>query len=685
MLEAFSPAVRAWFAASFPEPTRPQIDGWPAIVGGGHTLVCAPTGSGKTLTAFLASIDRLCTTEPADPKQRTRVLYISPLRALAFDVEKNLRAPMMGIGLAAERLGVPFREPTVAMRTGDTSPRDRQLLIRHPVDLLITTPESLYLMLTSSAADTLVNVDTVIIDEIHAMATTKRGAHLMLSLERLEAITAVSPQRIGLSATQRPLEEVAHFLGGHGPDGGRRPVSIIDAGMRKQMDVDVVVPVEEMGNIWESVYPAVLAQVLAHRSTIIFCNARRQAERLAANLNELAGDELVKAHHGSLAREQRVIIEDELKRGLLRGIVATSSLELGIDMGAVDLVIQVESPGAVSRGMQRVGRAGHSVGEPSRGTLYPKHRGDLLEAAVVAQRMVTGQIETTRFLRNPLDVLAQQIVAHVAVHPECTVESVAALARRCANFAELSDDLLHNVLDLLSGRYPSDEFNELRPRLVWDRTAGTLRAREGSKRLAVTSGGTIPDRGLFGVFLPDGTRVGELDEEMVYESRPGETFMLGASTWRIEDITFERVTVTPAPGRAGQDAVLARRPPRSAVGARPGPRCLSARDAIAGPRGGRAAVDERLLPRPFCSRQRGGLPRRAGSGHWRRARRSHGGDRAVPRRDRRLAGVHPHTVRHAGSRAVGDGHRTPPARALRHADRDDVERRRHRAAPPRGG
>ncbi|MEP7112111.1 MAG: DEAD/DEAH box helicase [Ilumatobacteraceae bacterium] len=552
VLEAFSPAVRAWFAASFPVPTTPQIDGWPSILSGNHTLVCAPTGSGKTLTAFMASIDRLCTTEAADPKRRTRVLYISPLRALAFDIEKNLRAPLMGIGLAAERLGVPFHQPTVAMRTGDTSPRERQKLIRHPVDLLITTPESLYLMLTSSVADTLVNVDTVIIDEIHAMATTKRGAHLMLSLERLEAITARPPQRIGLSATQRPLEEVAHFLGGHGPDGARRRVNIIDAGIRKQMEVEVVVPVEEMGNIWESVYPAVLAQVLAHRSTIIFCNARRQAERLAANLNELAGDELVKAHHGSLAREQRVVIEDELKRGVLRGIVATSSLELGIDMGAVDLVIQVESPGAVSRGMQRVGRAGHSVGEPSRGTLYPKHRGDLLEAAVVAQRMVTGQIETTRFLRNPLDVLAQQIVAHVATHPECTVESVGALVRRCANFAELSDDLLYNVLDLLSGRYPSDEFNELRPRLVWDRTGGTLRARDGSKRLAVTSGGTIPDRGLYGVFLPDGTRVGELDEEMVYESRPGETFLLGASTWRIEEITFERVTVTPAPGEQGK-------------------------------------------------------------------------------------------------------------------------------------
>ena len=377
VLEAFSPAVRAWFAASFPSPTTAQVDGWPSILSGAHTLVCAPTGSGKTLTAFLASIDRLCTTEPADPKRRTRVLYISPLRALAFDVEKNLRAPMMGIGLAAERLGVPYHQPTVAMRTGDTSSRDRQALIRHPVDLLITTPESLYLMLTSSAADTLVNVDTVIIDEIHAMAATKRGAHLMLSLERLEAIAAHPPQRIGLVGHPAPT-------GGGGSFPRRSPRRRL-AGDRSPSSTPACAsrwkstwssPLEEMGGIWESVYPAVLAQVLAHRSTIIFCNARRQAERLAANLNELAGEELVKAHHGSLAREQRVVIEDELKRGQLRGIVATSSLELGIDMGAVDLVIQVESPGAVSRGMQRVGRAGHSVGEPSRGTLYPKHRGD---------------------------------------------------------------------------------------------------------------------------------------------------------------------------------------------------------------------------------------------------------------------------------------------------------------------
>ncbi len=590
VLEAFSPAVREWFATSFPEPTPPQVQGWPAIVGGAHTLICSPTGSGKTLTAFMSSLDRLITTEAPPVKQRTRVLYVSPLRALAFDVEKNLRAPLAGIGLAAERLGLAFNEPVVAMRTGDTSAKERQQLARKPPDLLITTPESLYLMLTSSVRDTLVNVDTVIIDEIHALAPTKRGAHLMLTLERLEEITKTPPQRIGLSATQRPLEETARFLGGQS-QGQPRPVTIVDTGVRKTLDISVVVPVEDMGDlgrlsepgeltsgpataalaprrnsIWPSVYPRILEQILQHRSTIIFCNARRQAERLAAHLNELAAeqgigvdpetgavrDELVKAHHGSLAREQRVVIEDSLKRGDLRAIVATSSLELGIDMGAVDLVIQVESPGAISRGLQRIGRAGHSVGEPSIGTIYPKHRHDLLETAVVARHMLDGKIESTRYLRQPLDVLAQHIVAHLAISGESTVDTVAAMVRRSAAFADLDDAVFTSVLDLLSGRYPSEEFSELRPRIVWDRLTGTLRPRDGAQRLAVTNGGTIPDRGLFGVFLPDGTRVGELDEEMVYESRPGETFLLGASTWRIEDITFERVVVTPAPGQPGK-------------------------------------------------------------------------------------------------------------------------------------
>ncbi|MFM8794904.1 MAG: DEAD/DEAH box helicase [Acidimicrobiales bacterium] len=598
VLQAFSPAVREWFSTSFPEPTAPQVQGWPAIVGGAHTLICAPTGSGKTLTAFMSALDRLVTSEPPPDRQRTRVIYVSPLRALAFDVEKNLRAPLAGIALAAERLGVPFVEPTVAMRTGDTPARERQALARRPPDLLITTPESLYLMLTSSVRDTLVNVDTVIIDEIHAIAPTKRGAHLMLTLERLEEITARPPQRIGLSATQRPMEEVARFLGGQEPvhDDGSvawqpRPVTIVDTGVRKALHIDVVVPVEDMADlgresapgelhsgpataalaprrtsIWPSIHPRILEQILAHRSTIIFCNARRAAERLAASLNELAAEqgidvdpdtgaargELVKAHHGSLAREQRVLIEDRLKRGDLRAIVATSSLELGIDMGAVDLVIQVESPGAVSRGLQRIGRAGHSVGEPSTGTIYPKHRHDLLETAVVTRAMLDGRIESTRYLRNPLDVLAQQIVAHASVGGEVPLASLTSMVRRCAAFADLGDDVLHGVLDLLSGRYPSEEFSELRPRIVWDRIAGTVRARDGAQRLAVTNGGTIPDRGLFGVFLPDGTRVGELDEEMVYESRPGETFLLGASTWRIEDITFERVVVTPAPGQPGK-------------------------------------------------------------------------------------------------------------------------------------
>ncbi|MGZ5289321.1 MAG: Lhr family helicase [Actinomycetota bacterium] len=579
-LRAFSPAVRAWFEASFDAPTKAQSRGWAAIAAGDHTLILAPTGSGKTLAAFLWAIDRLAVEPPPDADRRTRVVYISPLRALAVDVEKNLRAPLTGIRHAAERLSEPLaHEPVVGVRTGDTPANERRKLLKSPPDILITTPESLYLMLTSSARETLRGVRWVIVDEIHALAATKRGAHLALSLERLDDISETPPQRIGLSATQRPLEEIARFLGGQETDGAARPVTIVDAGHRKPMELTVEVPVDDMaelgavseppqrqpiqlgpagigtspsqGSIWPSIHPRLLELIRAHRSTIVFVNARRLAERLAARLNELAGEELVRAHHGSLAREQRLEVEDALKGGTLRAIVATSSLELGIDMGAVDLVVQVESPGSVASGLQRIGRAGHQVGEPSKGTIFPKFRGDLLEVAVVAERMLAGKIEETRYPRNPLDVLAQQLVAMCAVD-EWRVDDLEAAVRRSANFADLSHDVFLAVLDLLAGRYPSDGFAELRPRLVWDRAGGTVRAREGAGRLAITSGGTIPDRGLFGVFLPDGARVGELDEEMVYESRRGEIFMLGASSWRIEDITYDRVIVSPAPGEPGK-------------------------------------------------------------------------------------------------------------------------------------
>ncbi|MDP9022036.1 MAG: DEAD/DEAH box helicase, partial [Actinomycetota bacterium] len=585
-LEHFSPAVRTWFATTFREPTAAQAAGWPPIAAGDHTLLLAPTGSGKTLAAFLTAIDRMVTTPVPPRDERTRVLYVSPLRALAVDVEKNLRAPLRGAVLAGERMGLELTAPTVAIRTGDTPGRERQTMVRNPPDILITTPESLYLLLTSKARLTLRHVQQVIVDEIHAVAGNKRGAHLALSLERLAALTTCPPQRIGLSATQRPLDEVARFLGGF--DAGHpRPVTIIDAGATKELRVDVVVPVEDMGelgsvvddpfgdpaangstrrSIWPAIQPRLLDLIHAHRSTLIFCNARRLAERLAARLNELERDRraaagdlaadaeppvLVKAHHGSLSREQRTTIEDELKRGSLRALVATSSLELGIDMGAIDLVVQVESPGSVARGLQRIGRSGHRVGEPSRGTLFPKYRGDLLEAAVVVRRMRQALIEETRYPRNPVDVLSQQIVAMAAMD-DWSVDELAALVRRAANFSELSDAALHAVLDLLAGRYPSEEFAELTPRIVWDRVAGVIRGRDSAQRLAVTNPGTIPDRGLFGVFLPDGSRVGELDEEMVYECRAGETFTLGASTWRIEEITFDRVIVTPAPGAPGK-------------------------------------------------------------------------------------------------------------------------------------
>ena len=524
--------------------------------------MAAPTGSGKTLAAFLWCLDRLMS-EPVPPEgERCRVLYVSPMKALAHDVDRNLRSPLVGIGRQLEASGAAPPDINAAIRTGDTPAEARRSMERHPPDILITTPESLFLLLTSAARRILASVRWVIVDEIHSVAATKRGSHLALSLERLCAITKVEPQRIGLSATQRPLEEVARFLGGAG-----REVSIIDAGRLKTMEVKVEVPVEDMSqlksyddsgqssnSIWPAIYPRLLQLIQDHRSTIVFVNSRRLAERIAARINELAEADLVRAHHGSIAREQRLLIEDQLKAGTLRGLVATSTLELGIDMGAVDLVLQVEAPPSVAAGIQRVGRAGHSVGEISRGVIIPKFRGDLLESAAVVEGMLEGRIESTTVPRMPLDVLAQQVVAMCAMD-EWRVDDLAAVVRRAYPYSELGPRSLDSVLDMLSGRYPSDEFAELRPRIVWDRVAGTVRGRAGAQRLAVTNPGTIPDRGLYTVNLvEDGRRVGELDEEMVYESRVGETFVLGASTWRIAEITPSQVLVTPAPGEPGKIA-----------------------------------------------------------------------------------------------------------------------------------
>jgi len=567
-LDSFTPRVRDWFARTFGEPTPAQEQAWPAIAGGRHALISAPTGSGKTLAAFLWALDRLVADpSPAEPaKRHIRLVYVSPLKALGYDVERNLRAPLRGIGA----------DVRVAVRTGDTPQRERREMLRRPPDVLITTPESLYLMLTSQARELFAGTEWVIVDEIHAVAQTKRGAHLAVTLERLAQVAGRDPQRIGLSATQRPLDLVARFL-----VGPTRDCAVVDAGVAKPLDLRIEVPVESMvdpeaplelrsvpggestrRSIWPAIYPELLKLVQAHHTTLVFVNNRRTAERIALRLNDLAAQqageagetvrEIARAHHGSLAREERLVIEDELKAGRLPCLVATSSLELGIDMGAIDLVVQVESPKSVTRGLQRIGRAGHGVGEVSRGRIFPKFRADLVECAVVARRMREGLIEPTVVPRNPLDVLAQQIVAVAAAAGEegVAVEALDDLLRRTLTFAELDRRLLENVLDMLDGRYPSQEFAELRARIVWDRAAGTIRARSGARGLAVANAGTIPDRGQFSVNLPDGRRVGELDEEMVYEARVGQSFLLGATSWRIEEITRDRVVVTPAPGAA---------------------------------------------------------------------------------------------------------------------------------------
>ncbi len=585
-LASFHAPVRGWFEATFPAPTAAQEQGWPPILAGASALLFAPTGSGKTLAAFLAGIDRVMFSPEPKKAERCRILYVSPLKALAADVERNLRAPLAGIARVAEQSGAPFRVPSVAIRSGDTTASDRARIAKAPPDILITTPESLYLLLTSQARSILASVETVIIDEIHSLVPTKRGAHLFLSLERLEALRppgARPLQRIGLSATQRPLAEVARLLGGLsivGAGGGgvfeARPVTIVDGGAKKAWDLRVEVPLEDMSqlgeveppvpgarkgppkrrSIWPSIHPRLVELIRAHRSTMIFANSRRLAERLAQAINETAGEELALAHHGSVARERRLEIEDRLKKGELPAIVATSSLELGLDIGAVDLVVQIEAPPSVASGLQRIGRAGHSVGAVSRGVIFPKYRGDLLAAAAVTARMTEGAVEETFYPRNPLDILAQQIVAIVS-DAEIAVDALFDLVRRAAPFAELPRASFEGVLDMLSGRYPSDEFAELRPRLTWDRNEGTLKAREGAKRIAIINGGTIPDRGLYGVYLSSAEasgsrRVGELDEEMVFEARPGEVFLLGASSWRIDEITHDRVLVSPAPGQPGK-------------------------------------------------------------------------------------------------------------------------------------
>lgn len=610
MLDRFTPATQDWFRGAFTAPTPAQAGAWEAISANKHALVVAPTGSGKTLSAFLWAIDSVFRERadlPEEPKKdgsRTRILYISPLKALGVDVERNLRSPLIGIGQSARRLGLAAPGITVGVRSGDTTSSDRRKLVSDPPDILITTPESLYLMLTSRAGDTLRDVHTVIIDEVHAVAATKRGAHLAVSLERLDALrrshgAASAAQRIGLSATVRPIDEVARFLG------GGDPVEIVAPPASKTFELGVVVPMDDMtnpppppgappeapgidaeytevtGSVWPHVEEAIVDRILQNNSTIVFANSRRLAERLTGRLNEIYAERigvalpeptvpaammaqagstagadpvLAKAHHGSVSKEQRAQVEEELKSGVLRCVVATSSLELGIDMGAVDLVIQVEAPPSAASGLQRVGRAGHQVGEISRAALFPKHRGDVLHTAIVTERMLAGKIEAIQVPRNPLDILAQQTVAASALGA-ISVEEWFETVRRSAPFQSLPRSAYEATLDLLAGRFPSDEFAELRPRLVWDRDAGTLTGRPGAQRIAVTSGGTIPDRGLFGVFVAGestGARVGELDEEMVYESRVGDVFTLGTTSWRIAEITHDRVNVIPAYGQPGK-------------------------------------------------------------------------------------------------------------------------------------
>src|SRR5262245_1352349 len=604
-LDLFLPPVREWFRSTLGVPTAAQRQGWPAIAAGQNTLILAPTGSGKTLAAFLACLDRLWRQDPLP--RGVQVRYVSPLKALNNDIHRNLQVPLAGVAETARQMGHELPVLEVAVRTGDTPAAERQRLVRRPPHVLITTPESLHLLLTSRARDTLRGVTHVIVDEIHALCPNKRGVFLALLLERLEALQASRERqrpeactpvpdapgstgsfvRIGLSATQRPLDEVARYLGGLEPDGegGLHPrlVHVVDAGLRKDLDLRVVSPVEHFGplparSVWPSVYRLLREEIGRHRSTIVFANNRRAVERITAFLNE--EEEIARAHHGSVALEVRHATEQALKEGRLPAVVATASLELGIDMGAVDLVCQVESPGNVARGLQRVGRAGHLVGQKSKGRLIPKMPADLLEQAVLAHEMAAGRVEEIRVPTNCLDVLAQQVVAMVAMDA-WSVPELFALVRRAYPYRDLSPRAFESVLEMVSGRFrlthpslrtplPSGERGDLppspptpkrgrgvgsegvpeamQPRVSWDRVHNRLHPLPGSQQMALVNGGTIPDTGQYAAYTTSGVRIGELDEEFIYERRIGDAFLLGTNAWQLLQIEADRVLVAPAEG-----------------------------------------------------------------------------------------------------------------------------------------
>ncbi len=552
-LESFHPLVRSWFQSEFGQATPAQVEGWPAIQRNENALILAPTGSGKTLSAFLWAIDSLVVDRLEENYfPALRVVYVSPLKALSNDIEKNLQVPLEGIGRLAEAEGLSLAPIRTAVRTGDTPASERRSFTKSPPEILITTPESLYILLTSKARDVFADVRTVIVDEIHNLARSKRGVHLALTLERLERLTPGPVQRIGLSATQRPLEEIARFLGGQDAESAPRPVTIVDVGGRKQMYVRVVSVAPDFTNlpdqsIWSLVFPEVYSLIQRRRTTLVFTNNRRLAERVAARLNELSEEELALAYHGSMSPEARREMEDRLKKGDIRCLVSTSALELGIDIGSIDLVIQLQSPKGVAAALQRVGRSGHLVSATSQGRLFPTFREDLVETAVVAKEMYAGWVERTIVPKDALDVLAQQIVASVAMD-DWNVEALYGLMRRAYPYQNLTRNVFLSVLRMVAGRYGEGDFRNLRARVSWDPQNDTIRKLPGSQSLAVTSGGTIPDRGLFAAYLESGKRIGELDEEFVFESRVGEVFLLGSSSWRIQEIRMDRVIVKAAFG-----------------------------------------------------------------------------------------------------------------------------------------